>query len=123
MSSGSDGEPGDGAGSDARAALAARMALIWDQFRDVQIERMASLDSAARQLAQGALDPDLRSQALNDAHKLAGNLGTFGLHAATADVRAIERRLEEGVPLDATAATSLLDAVERVRRAIREGPR
>jgi len=61
--------------------------------------RMTQIDEALRLAASGTLDADTRAAAHREAHKLAGALGTFGLHEGTTCARLIESNLNGDAPL------------------------
>jgi HPt (histidine-containing phosphotransfer) domain-containing protein len=56
---------------------------LWVKYLPELEARVATLETAATALAAGALTEDLQEQATLEAHKLAGVLGTFGLHQGT----------------------------------------
>lgn len=73
----------------------AALAAIWERQRPQTRERVALLRRAANTLAETrTIDPELRTEALDVAHKLAGSLGMFGYGSATDAARAIEQELE-----------------------------
>ena len=96
-------------------ALQQAVARIWLKHRELMFERLHTIEAAILAHAQGDLDPELRAAAHRDAHKLAGALGTFGLHDGTTHARTIERSLgdktEEPADLEA-AARGLRTALE-----------
>jgi HPt (histidine-containing phosphotransfer) domain-containing protein len=79
------------------------MARLWAKFLPEIERRVGALDSAASALAAGTLTSEARESAHGDAHKLAGSLGTFGLHRGTEVARQVEVALAT-VPLAATAS-------------------
>ena len=72
------------------AAVQAAMERLWVQFLPQIEERVGVLEQAAAQMNAGVLGAELREDARSAAHKLAGVLGTFGLHEATALAREAE---------------------------------
>jgi HPt (histidine-containing phosphotransfer) domain-containing protein len=56
---------------------------LWKQFLPQIEERVAALETAGRDLAEGRLTDHQRDGAQAAAHKLAGVLGTFGLTRGT----------------------------------------
>lgn len=92
--------------------LNAAIEAIWLRHRELMFTRMSQIDSALRDAAVGTLDADTRAAAHRDAHKLAGALGTFGLHEGTVCARQIENDLGSDGSLD---AESLQDAARRLR--------
>lgn len=75
------------AGSD---GLNAAIQAIWVKHRDLMFQRMAAIEHAIDAETRAQLDPADRATAHRDAHKLAGALGTFGLHEGTTHARVLE---------------------------------
>jgi HPt (histidine-containing phosphotransfer) domain-containing protein len=71
-------------------AIADALNRLWDRFRPQIEERVATLETAAAAAAAGTLTQEQQEQASAEAHKLAGVLGTFGLHEGTALAREAE---------------------------------
>jgi HPt (histidine-containing phosphotransfer) domain-containing protein len=63
---------------------------LWAKFLPQMELRVTTLQNAAASLAAGTLTGELQEQASADAHKLAGVLGTFGLHEGTELAREAE---------------------------------
>ena len=78
------------------------MAKLWAKFLPEIERRIAVLEAAATALSSGTLTTELQQQAHADAHKLAGSLGTFGLHRGTELTRQVELALASD-PMTATA--------------------
>jgi HPt (histidine-containing phosphotransfer) domain-containing protein len=76
--------------SDAQNALAAALDRMWLQYLPLMRERVAILESAARDFAAGNLSIERQEEASAAAHKLAGVCGTFGLTRATVLARELE---------------------------------
>jgi HPt (histidine-containing phosphotransfer) domain-containing protein len=79
------------------------LARMWTKFLPEIENRLALLESAAHSLDAGLLADEDREAAYQAAHKLAGVLGTFGLHRGTELARQVEVGLAETIPA-ATAA-------------------
>lgn len=79
--------------STSTGGLKTRLADLWKRSRLRMLERVEVLEGAGAALLEGSLDPGLRAQAESEAHKLAGSLGTFGLHAASGFAREMEHAL------------------------------
>lgn len=79
---------------------AAAIAAIFKRSLPIIRERIELLERAAEQLSETrTLEPELRAEAIDIAHKLAGSLGMFGYDKATEISRAIEIDLEApGLP-------------------------
>jgi HPt (histidine-containing phosphotransfer) domain-containing protein len=98
---------GDGL-DDVHARTQAAIRAVWHANRPVYLARLAALEVAAEALKGGALDPAARMAAIDEAHKIAGAVGTFGFPAASAIAKQIEAMLR---------AESLLSAADGERMA------
>ncbi len=97
----------------AQNQLQAGMNQIWQRFQGRVCEQVAVLEQAVSALEQKALAPDLRQQATQESHTLAGSLGTFGLPEGSRLARQIEVALQGQPP---PAGSSLRqDAVADLR--------
>ena len=78
----------------------AAIAAIWQRQVPQTRQRLLVLRKAADSLSETrTIEPDLRAEALDIAHKLAGSLGMFGYGNATDHARAVERELDHtGLP-------------------------
>jgi PAS domain S-box-containing protein len=95
----------------------AAVARIWQHFRGRVDEQVKVLEQAAN---QQVLDSELRTKALQEAHTLAGSLGTFGFNFGSELARKIEKLLKSGKTLNATEVTSLQNWVNLLRQEIAE---
>lgn len=105
-----------------QVVLNARLADLWKRSRSKMLERVEVLDRAAEALLEGSLQRALRRQAESEAHKLAGSLGTFGLHAATSFARDIEAALRSDSMLGETQAHRFSELVAALRVEIERSP-
>ena len=69
---------------------------LWERKRPLMLQRLTILDRAAEAAAVGSLEESLCEEALSEAHKLAGSLGTFGFAKGTEIARELEVGLEAG---------------------------
>ncbi|MEB3282583.1 MAG: response regulator [Lyngbya sp.] len=69
------------------------LSTIWKKHRESYITRIAILEQATKALQTGDLDSSLQQQALEQAHTLAGSLGSFGFGKASQHCRKIEQML------------------------------
>ena len=72
------------------------LAELWLQHRPEMLERLAILERFSEVLANGESRPEDQKAAIGAAHKLAGALGTFGLHEGTNVAREVEQKLSAG---------------------------
>ena len=84
--------------ADAVDKTTALLAKLWIKIRPIVEERIAVLDRAAAAAAQATLPDDLRVEARNSAHKLAGSLGMYGFDEGTRVARELEQLLDAGSP-------------------------
>lgn len=71
-------------------AVAEAMNRLWAQYLPQIEERVSTLELAAAAYKDGSVTSEQREQAAAAAHKLAGVLGTFGLHEGTLLAREAE---------------------------------
>ena len=74
------------------------LAKLWVKIQPIVEERLVVLDRAAAAANQGALTDDLRIEARNAAHKLAGSLGMYGFDEGTRVSRELEQMLDTAAP-------------------------
>lgn len=103
---------------EARQALAA----LWPRFRPTIMERLGVLVQATAALEEQRLSDSLRLKAEQEAHKLAGSLGTFGYTQGTALARAIETRFRSDAPLTAADVADLREKVTSLRSELERPP-
>lgn len=100
--------------SAAKDAIEHAMEQMWARFLPQLEARVATLESAAAALGAGTLIPAHREQASAEAHKLAGVLGSFGLHEGTSLAREAERAYAGGQP-DLHAAQRMAEIAALLR--------
>jgi diguanylate cyclase (GGDEF)-like protein len=105
-------------GSDVTAALAA----LWEQHRDQIVGRIDTIEQAIVSLMEDTLDDELRLEAMRDAHKLAGSLGTFGYAEGTLFAREIERMLEGDTSPKPADSVRLSELAVGLRREVDREP-
>lgn len=103
-----------------KSQLASGLVKIWQRHNQLIHQRAAFIADAVILLKLNQLAPDLRQQAGEDAHKLAGNLGTFGHPTGSEHARALELKLLSEAQLDPGEVQQLESHVEALRSAIRE---
>lgn len=91
---------------------------IWHRFKERVSEQVSVLEQAIIALWQKELDHDLREHAGQEAHTLAGSLGTFGLPEGSKLARQIERLFQAEHPLNQTEAINLREWVKLLRQEI-----
>ncbi|NJR60013.1 MAG: response regulator [Cyanobacteria bacterium CRU_2_1] len=92
---------------------------VWQRFRKRVSDQVGVLEQAVIALWQKELDQDLRQQAKQEAHTLAGMLGTFGLPEGSRLARQIERLFQVEHPLSEDEAVNLREWVMSLRQEIK----
>ncbi len=92
----------------------ALLAKLWKKNRPIIEERLATLDRASVAAAAGSLSADLRKEAAQAAHKLAGALGMYGYDEGTQIAREIDALLSSDIP----AVAHLAELTARLRAAV-----
>lgn len=100
----------------ARAALA----VAWERLKVQSSDRVAVLEQATAALLENSLREELRQQAQQGAHKLAGALGVFGFAEGSRLAKEIEQMLQSEMILDQSEALHLSDLVVALRRELQE---
>lgn len=106
---------------EAASRLASKLAALLQASRPVLLARTAALRQAAEAAAGGQCTGALRLQARDEAHKLAGVLGSFGLRQGSALASRAEQMLEAG--LTQQDAHELLALAEALTVAIEQAER
>lgn len=96
----------------------AMVSKVWSQFQQRVSEQVGVLERAVNALWHQELDRELQQLAKQEAHTLAGSLGTFGLSAGSELARRIERTLKVEQPLSQDRATKLRECVRLLREEI-----
>jgi len=100
--------------------LASGMTDIWQRYRPLIEERVAQIADAVHLLTLNQLPSDKRHEAGGNAHKLAGNLGTFGHPTGSECARTIELKLLADAPIAPTEVEELSRLAAQLRIVIQE---
>ena len=103
--------------SDATARLAGKLQALWESSKASIAGRFEALHAAQARLAANALDAEARQRCHDEAHKLAGVLGVFGMPQGSELASQIEVLLDGAEPLDTQRLenlTQLTDALGAV---------
>lgn len=101
--------------------LQAKLQKMWVQVLPLMQRRMEVVSRAAQALAAGTLATDLCSEAIHEAHKLAGALGVFGVHRGSEYALKIEQLLESRTSKETEHAPSLhfsSDEIAKIRQCV-----
>jgi DNA-binding response OmpR family regulator/HPt (histidine-containing phosphotransfer) domain-containing protein len=85
---------------------------IWNRHYPEMLDRVGSIEQAIIALQELSLTPEIRKLAWQDAHTLAGSLGTFGLSLGSQVAKQIELLLGENVELTPAQLPTLQSDVE-----------
>ncbi|HEX6751454.1 MAG TPA: response regulator [Longimicrobium sp.] len=103
-----------------RENVTAAVGQLWARARGAMLERAAVLERATKATAEGRLNGALRQQATDEAHRLAGALGTFGLPDGTRLARELETRFGGGAYLTQADGAQLATTAAALARMIEE---
>ncbi|MGA8090329.1 MAG: Hpt domain-containing protein [Terracidiphilus sp.] len=102
--------------------LTEAMNRLWTKFLPQMVERVTTLQKAAESAANGALGAAEQQTASSDAHKLAGVLGTFGLHEGTELAREAENLFAGTLDGSAAISARLAQIAEQLRTIVASRP-
>jgi PAS domain S-box-containing protein len=94
------------------------IAQVWERFQVRVQEQITGLDQAIEALANQALSLELQQQAEQDAHTLAGSLGTFGFPQASKLARELEQLLHSAASLESGEIKHLRELAIALRQEI-----
>jgi DNA-binding response OmpR family regulator/HPt (histidine-containing phosphotransfer) domain-containing protein len=100
----------------------AQVNAVWCRFKERVQEQIAVLEQAAIALLRHELTAEQWQQARQDAHSLAGSLGTFGFPEASQLARQIEQCLQQESPLDHAQALQLQQWAVALRHQVDRSP-
>ena len=99
--------------------MRASLAGVWQHNRPLVDARVATIERAAHELSQEPAQPGLVEAGREEAHKLAGVLGTFGLQHGTELARDLEEHL--GPHAVRAEAARLQGVAAQLRRTVERG--
>ena len=91
---------------------------VWQEVLPLMLTRLEAIERAQRELQAGKLTDDLRLDAAQQAHKLAGSLGVFGMQEASELAAKIEQLLSREQILNEESSSQLTDCVDRLKSTI-----
>jgi HPt (histidine-containing phosphotransfer) domain-containing protein len=97
------------------------LADAWHRYAETAASRVDVLEEAAAALAAGRLDEELRRRAGDEAHRLAGSLGMFGVPAGSERALECEQTLRAEGPLGAAEGALLASLARGIRRELAAG--
>ncbi|NJL45019.1 MAG: response regulator [Leptolyngbyaceae cyanobacterium SM2_3_12] len=103
-------------------AASGQMATIMARFQASLNQRLEVIESATRVLQAGALSPQQREVARDEAHRLAGGLGTFGYQEGSIHARQIEGLLSQEQPLNKADIAQLAGSLLALKHTLATPP-
>ncbi len=98
-------------------ALPAALQRLWEKYLPEISRRISVLDQAVSHLEASALTSQLRMEAHEAAHKLAGTLGTFGHPQGSQDALALEEAFASSIAMrNITELRSRVIALQQIVR-------
>lgn len=95
---------------------------VLERFRNSFQEQVSVLARAKTAILEGNLDPELHQYAKNEAHKLAGSMGSFGYHEGSKLARAIEHLLIHDCPLNTAEISQFSQLVKELEEQLTKAP-
>ncbi len=108
--------------SEAQDQTLAAVAGLWTRFKDTILGRVEVVEQAISALLEGDLNGELRRKAEQEAHKLAGSVGSFGFKEASRLAHEVEQSFRTGSNLGQAQALSLSEATAALRRELESKP-
>ncbi|HEY9620037.1 MAG TPA: response regulator [Crinalium sp.] len=109
-------------GSNVERGLAS-MNRLQERFQASLTERIATLDAVEQALTKGELEPQQRKQAKEEAHRLAGTLGTFGYTQGSDLVSDIEDLLAGSTDLKPQDVARFSQLLSQLKQALHQSPK
>ncbi len=97
-----------------QATLSVKIAAVWQHFKEQVSHQVSVIEQAIEALSDGIVDPELLTAAQQEAHSLAGSLGTFGIPEGSKLAAHIETTLRK----NAIDSPNLQPWVKRLRQEI-----
>ncbi|MBU7585194.1 MAG: response regulator [Nostoc sp. TH1S01] len=94
-----------------------------ERHKDTFSQRVSLLEQAEQALHQGQLSPELRQRTSNEAHKLAGTLGSFGYITGSKLAQSIEHLLIQDKNLTSKDAVQLSQLIAQIKEILTQPPK
>lgn len=91
------------------------IAQLWEKFKGPIQSQVQVVENAITACLSHTLDDELRQQATQEAHTLAGSLGTFGFPAASKHARTLEHWLQDKTARATKKAPQMLELVRTIQ--------
>ena len=99
--------------------LKAKLQDAWERALPLMMRRLEAIERAHEAAAAGTLTDALRSEAAQEAHKLAGSLGVFGLQGGSESALEIEQILSSTRALGTNEVAELHEHLQRLMLDVR----
>ncbi|MCU0566463.1 MAG: response regulator [Oculatellaceae cyanobacterium Prado106] len=96
--------------------LKAKTVEIWRKHLPQLLTQVSILEQVAQHLQTDTLSPELHQRGLQEAHKLAGSLGIFGLNSGSHIARQLETLLQPNAPLHPPKKQQIIDLAQALRQ-------
>ncbi|MET0113180.1 MAG: response regulator [Limnospira maxima] len=104
--------------SDRQFQLNQSIQKVWERFRETLDDRIITIEKAIAAANDGQINLQMQKQARQEAHKLAGSLGTFGRREGSTVAREIELILQLDTSLISEHLPSLSILIDRLRQIV-----
>ncbi|MFO7030137.1 transcriptional regulator [Limnospira fusiformis CCALA 023] len=104
--------------SDRQFQLNQSIQKVWERFRETLDDRIITIEKAIAAANDGQINLQMQKQARQEAHKLAGSLGTFGRREGSTVAREIELILQLDTPLISEHLPSLSILIDRLHQIV-----
>ena len=95
---------------------------VLERFRGVFNQQIALLEQAKTALLAGNLETELQQRAKDEAHKLAGSMGSFGYPEGSKLARSAEHLLMKDQPFSAEEITRFSEIVTALQQELAKPP-
>nr|WP_242017210.1 response regulator [Trichocoleus sp. FACHB-46] len=102
--------------------IKAKTSKIWQKFKGKFIEQFSTLERVALALKTNSFSLELQQQAQQEAHKLAGSLGIFGLMQGSQLARELEDLFQTSVTLATADIEKIIVLVELLGQELQKTP-
>lgn len=91
----------------------------WQKMLPLMLQRLEVIRRVHKDLSDGKLSESLRAEGAQEAHKLAGSLGVFGMKDGSNMASEIEQILSSEKELERNAVAQLGDRLDKLRDKIK----
>ncbi|MCC5636618.1 response regulator [Nostoc sp. CHAB 5844] len=110
------------ANSQIEQRITSQLAGVWQRYQDKYSDRITIIQQAVQSLQENTLTEDLRQQAQQQAHTLAGSLGSFGFDNATRLCQNIEAILKSAEKLGQAQAEQIQTQLLELQKILEQNP-